>query len=222
MIIGMYDLRSFITNMHLWEFLQAGGPIMFFLVLASIVGVTFIIERGLALRWNKVIPPRVENALDTSRTAQDLPRLVEVCRDEPSPLSRLLLTAEENLRFPKADNADTVQTKARHEITKLERGLVILEIVVGIGPLLGLVGTISGLIRLFAELGKSGMADNSALASGIAVALNTTLMGLLVAIPSLIAWSYYTKKVEVLAIEMETLCEKFLRMHYRDRDSKKG
>jgi len=202
--------------MHLWEFLRAGGPIMFFLVLASIVGVTFIIERGMALRWSKVIPPRVENALDTSRTAKDLPRLAEICYNEPSALSRLILTANENLKFPKQDNADTVQTKARHEITKLERGLVVLEIVVGIGPLLGLVGTIQGLIRLFAELGKSGMTDNSALAAGIAVALNTTLMGLLVAIPSLVAWSYYTKKVEVLAVEMESLCERFLRIQYRE------
>ncbi len=212
----MLDLRFFIIDMYLWEFLRAGGPIMFFLVLASIVGVAFIIERGLALRWKKVIPPRVENALDTSRTPEDLPRLVEICQNEPSPLSRLILTAQENLRFPKPDNADTVETRARHEITKLERGLVILEIVVGIGPLLGLVGTIHGLIRLFGELGKSGAADNSVLAAGIAVALNTTLMGLLVAIPSLIAWSYYSKKVEVLAIEMETLCERFLRIHYRD------
>jgi biopolymer transport protein ExbB len=80
--------------------------------------------------------------------------------------------------------------------------------------LLGLVGTIHGLIRLFGDLGRSGLQDNSVLASGIAIALNTTLMGLLIAIPSLIAWSYYNKKVENLTVEMETLCDEFLRRYY--------
>ena len=94
-------------------------------------------------------------------------------------------------------------------------GVVVLEVVVGIAPLLGLVGTIHGLITLFGDLGSTGLADNSVLARGIAIALNTTLMGLLIAIPSLVAWSYYTKKVETLAVEMETLCDEFLRRQYR-------
>jgi biopolymer transport protein ExbB len=63
-------------------------------------------------------------------------------------------------------------------------------------------------------LGAAGLAENAVLAKGIAIALNTTLMGLLIAIPSLVAWSYYTKKVETLAVEMETLCDEFLRRQY--------
>jgi biopolymer transport protein ExbB len=86
--------------------------------------------------------------------------------------------------------------------------------VVGIAPLLGLVGTIHGLITLFADLGRVGVSDNTVLAKGIAIALNTTLAGLLIAIPSLVAWSYFNKKVQVLAIEMETLCDEFLRRFY--------
>jgi biopolymer transport protein ExbB len=92
-----------------------------------------------------------------------------------------------------------------------------LEIVVGIGPLLGLVGTVHGLIRLFGQLGQSGLTDNTKLAAGISVALNTTLMGLLVAIPALVAWSYYSKKVENLAVDMEALLDRFLRQQYRGR-----
>ena len=94
---------------------------------------------------------------------------------------------------------------------------MILEIIVGIAPLMGLVGTLHGLISLFATLGAAGISDNSAMAKGISIALNTTLMGLIVAIPSLIAWSYYNKKVETLAVEMESICEQFLRCQYREK-----
>ena len=201
----------------MWEFLKAGGPIMFLLVIASIVGIAFTIERGLALMRKKVIPPEVETAMDNSKSVTDLPRLAQVCHNTPSALSRLALLAYDHLRDPKDETVDLLETRARQEVVKLERGLVILEIVVGIGPLLGLVGTVHGLIRLFGELGASGLTDNTKLAAGISVALNTTLMGLLVAIPALVAWSYYSKKVENLAIDMEALLDRFLRQQYRGR-----
>ena len=203
----------------MWEFLRAGGPVMFLLVIASIVGIAFTIERGLALRRQKVIPPNLETALDNCRTPADLPRLAQVAHGNPSALSRLTLIAQDHLKEPKDETVDLLETRARQEVVKLERGLVILEIIVGIGPLLGLVGTIHGLIKLFGELGKSGLTDNTALAAGISVALNTTLMGLLVAIPALVAWSYYSKKVENLAVDMEALLDRFLRHQYRGHAS---
>jgi biopolymer transport protein ExbB len=92
---------------------------------------------------------------------------------------------------------------------------VVLEIIVGIAPLLGLVGTIVGMITVFADVGRAGLTDAALLAKGIALILWATLIGLLIAIPSLIFWSYYTKKVEMLAVEMETLCDEFVRRQYR-------
>jgi biopolymer transport protein ExbB len=201
----------------MWEFIKAGGPVMFFLILTSIVGVTFIVERGLALRWRKVIPAEVEDAVDKCGLKDGLEAVERTCRAHPSPMSRLLLMAREHLDWPKQENVDSVETKARHEVMQLERGLVVLEIIVGIAPLTGLVGTLHGLIALFATLGSAGISDNAAMAKGISIALNTTLMGLIVAIPSLIAWSYYNKKVETLAVEMEAQCEQFLRCQYRDK-----
>lgn len=201
----------------MWEFLRAGGPVMFFLLVCSVVAVTFIIERGLALRWQKVIPPEVEEAISRCRSTKDGRTVARVAEANPSPLSRLLLVAHEHLDWPKPENVDSVETRARHEVMKLERGLVVLEIVVGIAPLTGLVGTLHGLITLFANLGSVGVSDNAALAKGISIALNTTLMGLIVAIPALIAWSYYNKRVENLAVEMESLCDEFLRSQYSER-----
>lgn len=196
------------------EFFRAGGVFMFFLLATSIIGLAFIIERGLALRWAKVIPPDVENALNKCHAPEDVTELRQICQARPSSFSRLLITAQDHLQRPREENTDALETRARHEVLQLERGLVVLEIVVGIAPLLGLVGTIHGLIRLFGDLSRSGLADNSVLAAGIAIALNTTLTGLLIAIPSLVAWSYYNKKVETLTVEMETLCDEFLRRYY--------
>jgi biopolymer transport protein ExbB len=188
------------------------------LVITSIVAVAFIVERGLALRWIKVIPPNVVYAVQSYHNESHLAQLRNVCDSNPSTLSRLLLFASEHLDWPKEETVDVLETRARHEVTKLERGLVVLEIIVGIAPLLGLVGTIYGLIILFGHMDPTGAQNNSEFAKGISVALNATLIGLMVAIPALISWSYYSKKVDTLAVEMESLCDEFLRKHYRNDD----
>jgi len=185
--------------------------------LTSVVGLAFIIERAWMLRWNKVVPPVIAGALAACESRDDVNTLRRVCQLKPSPLGRLLLTASEHLDWPKADNVDTLQTAARHEIVRLERGLVVLEIIVGIAPLLGLVGTIAGMMTLFGNIGAA-LNDASRLAQGIALILNATLMGLLIAIPSLIAWSYFSKKVEVLAVEMEAFCDDFIRRQYANEN----
>src|SRR5947208_2968272 len=121
--------------------------------LTSIVGLTFIVERGFALRWSRVVPPEIEAAVQSCHSSEDVPMLRRVCEQHNSPMSRLLLLAADHLDWPKADAVDAMQTRARHEMTRLERGLVVLEIIVGIAPLLGLVGTIAGMMTLFGDIG---------------------------------------------------------------------
>ncbi len=189
---------------------------MIVLTLVSVVSLTFIIERAIALRTSRVIPTIIEEAVENCRTPADLPMLRRLCEQHPSPLGRLLLVAAAHLDCPKGENIDALQTKARHEMAQLERGLIVLEIITGIAPLLGLVGTVYGLILLFTGLGQQTLGgDNSLFAAGIALALRATLLGLLVAIPSLVAWSFFSKKVDTLAVEMETLCDEFLQRQYR-------
>lgn len=192
------------------------------LALTSIIGLAFIVERGLALRWGKVVPPPIIEALTACRTRADVDVLRRVCAQKPSPLGRLLTLGADHLDWPKADNVDTIQSAARHEIVRLERGIVVLEIIVGIAPLLGLVGTIAGMMAVFGDLGQTGLNDAAKLAQGIALILRATLIGLLIAIPSLIAWSYFSKKVEVLAVEMEALCDDFIRRQYRGEKENKS
>jgi biopolymer transport protein ExbB len=187
------------------------------LIITSVVGLTFMVERGWALRWHKVLPPAIESAVASCQGPDDVPMLRRVCEQQNSPLSRLLIIAADHLNWPQKDNVDALQSRARHEIVRLERGLVVLEIIVGIAPLLGLVGTIVGMIAVFGDVGQAGLTDAAKLAQGIALILRATLMGLLIAIPSLIFWSYYTKKVEMLAVEMETLCDEFIRRQYSEQ-----
>lgn len=186
--------------------------------LTSIVGLTFIVERSLALRWEKVVPLQVANSMEHCQTPDDLEALRALCQRRPSALGRLVLTASSRLDWPRTDNVEALQTAARHEIVCLERGLVVLEIIIGIAPLLGLVGTIAGMMTVFGGLGQTGLNDAAKLATGIALILRATLFGLLIAIPALISWSYFSKKVEVLAVEMEALCDSFVRRQYTGRN----
>src|SRR5260370_27173418 len=178
--------------------------------LTSVVGLTFIVERGWALRWRKVLPPEIESAVQSCQSPGDVPMLRRVCQQHNSPMSRLLLLAAEHLEWPKTENVAAVQTRARHEIVRLERALVVLEIIVGIAPLLGLVGTIAGMMSAFGNVSQSGLNDAAKLPRDIAFILNATLIGLLIAIPSLIFWSYYTKKADTIPAAIETLCEEFV------------
>jgi biopolymer transport protein ExbB len=198
----------------MFEFLEAGGPFMWLLLTMSVVALTYIIERGLALRWRNVVPEQVATTLSQCENENDLATLQTVCRQLPSPASRMLLAAMDQFAYSKAENIEALQTRARKEISTLESGLVVIEVIVGSAPLLGLVGTLHGLITLFGDFGAASMADHTSLAKGISIALNTTLTGLLIAIPSLIAWSYYNKKVETMAIELEALCDDLLQRYY--------
>src|SRR5512136_739089 len=192
-------------------------PVVYVLLfMTSVVGLTFVVERGIALRWRRVVPSDIEAAVESCQSPEDVPMLRRVCQKYNAPVSRLLLIAAEHLDWPKAEAIDAMQTRARHEIARLERGLVVLEIIVGIAPLLGLVGTILGMMTAFGNVGQAGQIDPAELAKGISLILRATLLGLLIAIPSLIFWSYYSKKVESVAIEMESLCDEFLRRQCRE------
>jgi len=186
------------------------------LIFLSVISLGLIVERGMALRHETVIPSSLAKTANHCRTPEELLALRAACNERPSPHGRLLVASIEHLDLPREENAELLQTRARGEVAKLERGVVVLEIITGIGPLLGLVGTLFGLITLFHGMGIEGTAQQTPVfAQGISIALNATLLGLVVAIPSLVAWSYFNRRIETLAIEMESLCDEFLRSQYQ-------
>lgn len=192
------------------DWIKDGGIFSWLMLGMSVVSVAFILERAWALRRGRVMPEGLARLLGTA----DPQALRGACEAQVSPLARLVVSVLDHLRWSKAENLSALAVQARREVLDLERGLVVLEIIVGIAPLLGLVGTIYGIIPLFGDFGKAVSGDNTLLAKGIAAALNKTLMGLMVAIPSLCAWSYFNKKVEALAVELEVHCDLLLRRQY--------
>src|SRR5882724_7455093 len=200
------------------NFLNKGGPFMWPLLLCSIVTVATIVLAALTLQQKKVLPLVIESEIERLIPGGSAERLVRIVNDDNSSLAGVVRTALQHLRWPRSENIESVQTRARRELVRLERGLIILEVVTGIAPLLGLIGTVSGLVQVFSGLGLStGAADTKAVALGISMALNCTIFGLSIAVPSLIAFSYFSKKVEILSVQMESIVSDLIAKCYYGR-----
>ena len=193
-----------------------GGPFVWLLLGLSVTALTVVLERAWSLRRDRILPRALTDALADG----DVARLRGACQAQPSPMARLILSVLDHLPWPKSENVAALEVRARQEIAGLERGLVVLEIIVGIAPLLGLVGTIYGIIPLLGDFGSNLQADNAFIAKGMSVALYKTVLGLLVAMPTLAAWSLFNKRVELLGLELESVCDALMRRHYlRERGS---
>jgi len=202
-------------------FFTRGGLFMWPLLACSIVAVTTMILRGLALRRKNVMPPLIEQEIERLAPGESPELLSRIVHNDPSSLARITRVALQYLRAPRSENIEAVQTRARHEMVRLERGLIVLEVIVGIAPLLGLIGAVSGLVHVFSHLGlSSGAADTRQIALGIAEALNATVFGLSIAVPTLIGFTYFSRKVEVMSVEMETLVVELINKLYYGRSSR--
>jgi biopolymer transport protein ExbB len=202
-------------------FFTRGGLFMWPLLACSIVSVTTMILRGLALRRKNVMPALIEQEIERLAPGESPELLSRILHNDPSSLARITRVALQYLRAPRSENIEAVQTRARHEMVRLEKGLIVLEVIVGIAPLLGLIGAVSGLVHVFSHLGlSSGAADTRQIALGIAEALNATVFGLSIAVPTLIGFTYFSRKVEVMSVEMETLVVELINKLYYGRSSR--
>lgn len=201
-----------------WQFFSSGGIFMWPLLACSIMAVTTIVHRGMALRRKNVLPLVIESEIERLVPGGSAERLARIVQHDNSSLARLVKMALQHLRAPRNETVEVVETKARHELVVLERGLIVLEIITGIAPLLGLIGAVSGLVHVFSALGiSSGASNTQQVARGIAEALNATVFGLSIAVPSLVAFSYFSKKIEVMSVEMETLVVELIGKCYYGR-----
>lgn len=208
------------ANEKVWDFLLSGGIFMGFIAICSFIAVAVAIHRLISLRWTSVLPPvlveQVERAERNFRQgrAADLFRLLD---GNPSPLGRIGTVAMLPEHASREEAHIAVEATAREEIVRLQSGLSALEVVITIAPLLGLLGTVSGLVSVFAALGTdSQVNDPSAIAGGIAKALNTTIGGLAVAVPTVIVHSYLQKRIEALAARLEILMSHLLNAFHRN------
>ena len=206
------------TLQTMLKFLTTGGLFMWPLLLCSIVTVATIVLATLTLREKKVLPLVIESEIERLTPGGSAERLMRIVNNDSSSLAAVVRTALQHLRWPRAENIESVQTRARRELVRLERGLIVLEVMTGIAPLIGLIGTVSGLLHVFSGLGvNTGASDTKAVALGISEALNCTVFGLSIAVPALIGFSYFSKKIEVMSVEMESLVSDLIAKCYYGR-----
>lgn len=187
--------------MTMWKLIVAGGWTMIPLFICSILALAIVIEKAIILRTSRVIPEKVIKGISSNPIKID--EISNLCSAYPSAFSAIIKTVLNNRNFQKGANQENTQLEGKIQVNRLERGLVVLEVVAAVAPLLGLLGTVLGLVDVFFVITKMGIGQTAAFAAGIAKALITTVVGLIIAIPSLIACRYFSKKVENLVLSME-------------------
>ena len=187
----------------MYEFLLSGGPVMIPIALASVIGLAAFVERLWALRPARVIPKgaRVE-LIELARQGRWSDALV-LCRKADSPLGRVAELIFLHREQDRAEIKEFTEEVGRREAADLERYSGIVGIVASVAPLLGLLGTVWGMIVTFDVIKEQGLGQIGQLAGGISAALITTFAGLSVGIPALIAHRYLLSRIDDLLLDLE-------------------
>ncbi len=191
----------------LLELFQLGGFVLPILILLAIVSLAIVGNRFWVLRRARIAPADLAARAGDLIEAGKVQQAVKVLYENDTPLARMMLVALQQVGQPREVIKEVVEESGRHEVAHLDRYLNFLGSIAGVAPLLGLLGTVFGIMHAFAAIGMVGAGDPKALAGGISEALITTASGLIVAIPSLMFYRYFKGRVDVLvlAIEKEAL-----------------
>ncbi len=202
--------------MSLLEVFRAGGPIMWPLAICSLISLAIIVERLINLRETKVLNPAIVERVMGLAEGSRADKAVKLCGENPGIFTNIvsagLQLAARGERSSQAKEA--VEDAGRHESKRLHRYLGALGTIVGISPLLGLLGTVTGMIDVFETIAQSGAGQAAQLANGISQALITTATGLLIAIPSLVAYNYFQGKADAIVTGLERDSLRVLRAFY--------
>jgi biopolymer transport protein ExbB len=187
----------------MWEIVRAGGPLMWPIILCSIVAAAIILERLWTLQERRVLPREIlQRVWKLVESNQVNDKVIEAL-EQNSPLGRIIAAGLANRHRPRELMMERLEDTGRHVAHELERFLNTLGTIASISPLLGLLGTVTGIIKAFNALTQGGSGDPRMLSGGIAEALITTAAGLVVAIPALIGYRYLRGRVDRIVIEME-------------------
>ncbi len=176
---------------------------MVLIVLCSIVVLAICIERLITLNAKKIAPPHLLATVWKQLKAGEMDASRLKTLKQSSPLGRILAAGLSNAYHGREVMKESIQEAAQHVVHDLERYLNTLGTIAAIAPLLGLLGTVVGMIRVFAEIMSQGTGNASVLAGGISEALITTAAGLTVAIPALAMHRYFTGKIDAIVVELE-------------------
>ena len=199
------------------ELFKAGGWIMWPLLLCSIVSITIVVERFIVLQTKRISPPELITQIWQwlKFNQVDKKRIRELQAN--SQLGRILAAGLVNRDESRDITRESIEDVGRHVTVLLERNLTTLGTIAAIAPLMGLLGTVIGMIKVFAVITTEGVGNPETLAGGISEALLTTAAGLLVAIPSIIFYRYFRGKIGFLVVDMEEQAIKLIDILHSDR-----
>lgn len=206
----------------LWDLINEAGWLMWPIIMCSFVSFAIIVERFWALRSSQIIPKHLvaqvwgwvkNNQLDAKKINNI---------KAGSPLGKVLAAGLVNTKHGRDIMKESIEEVASHEVHEMERYLSVLGSIAAISPLLGLLGTVFGMIKVFTAIVLQGTGNVTVLAGGISEALLTTAAGLCVAIPSLFFHRFFTRRIEEISVFMEQEAIKLVDVIHGDRDADVG
>lgn len=180
-----------------------GGPLVWPLLALLAWGSGIMVHRLLTLRRERIIDPDVVESVEKLLLAGKIPEATAYCKRHPRPMTRVLLAAILNHDRSEAELKEVLEEAGRQEVPLIRRHLTALGTIASVSPLLGLFGTVLGMISVFATLSSEETVNAAMLAGGISEALITTALGMLVAMPTLAGYNYLVGRVQLLVLEME-------------------
>ncbi|MCM8801436.1 MAG: MotA/TolQ/ExbB proton channel family protein [Candidatus Omnitrophica bacterium] len=196
-----------IYKMNLWQIFLAGGPVMWLILLCSIFALAIILERLWQLHRFKIDTQRFLKSILDKMRHQKIKEALEICDKTHSPISYILKAGILKHDRTRPQIKEAIEDASLYEIPKLERNLSLLATIAHISPLLGLLGTVTGMVRCFQAIQVKATSFNPVspgdLAGGIWEALLTTVFGLIVAIPTYVAYNYLVNRINNFILEME-------------------
>ena len=200
----------------MWELIQKGGIVMYPIILLSVIALAVFLERLISLRKEKYVPKAFYEQLVSLLKKRNINEAVEVCKVNKSALARISETIITNTDLPLSRLLEVAEESGRSEASKLDKFLPSLQTIVAIAPLLGLLGTVLGMIKIFDVIALQGTGSAEALSSGIAEALLTTAAGLVVAIPAQIFYFIAKARADAIGAALEKASSDVMNMLFKE------
>ncbi len=182
---------------------EQGGSVMYVLLLAAIIGVTYIIYCMLVLRRGAVMSAPLVLVAENVSDESEFEDAIAVCKREGGAFAEIIASVIATRDLPREESEAIVEGAGRRAMHDLSRGTLALEVVSGTSTMLGLLGTVSGMFNMMMTISHAGVKDIGAISGGIGEALITTMFGLAIAIPAYVAYVYFSRRVEDMVLMME-------------------
>lgn len=200
----------------MWELIQKGGITMYPIILLSVIALAVFLERLISLRKEKYVPKAFYEQLVGLLKKKNINEAVEVCIADKSALAKISETIITNTDLPLSRLLEVAEESGRSEAAKLDKFLPSLQTIVAIAPLLGLLGTVLGMIKIFDVIALQGTGNAEALSSGIAEALLTTAAGLVVAIPAQIFYFIAKARADAIGTALEKASSEVMNLLFKE------